>query len=161
YLRGMASLYRWTKESNDQALQLFYKAIKLDPNFASAYATAAWCYVWQKTQGWESDDAHHTREAIRGARHAVDLGKADAVALSAGGYALAHIAGELEDGSAFIERALALNPNLAAGWLNSGWVKIWLGEPEVALKHLAQAMRLSPFDPLLFRMQGAIASAHF
>src|SRR5262249_12141747 len=28
-------------------------------------------------------------------------------------------------------------------------------------KHLAQAMRLSPFDPLLFRMQGAIASAHF
>src|SRR5262249_43129524 len=90
YLRGMASLYRWTKESNDQALQLFYKAIKLDPNFASAYATAAWCYVWQKTQGWESDDAHHTREAIRVARHAVDLGKADAVALSAGGYALAH-----------------------------------------------------------------------
>jgi tetratricopeptide (TPR) repeat protein len=74
----------------------------------------------------------------------VDLGKDDAVALSAGGYALAHIAGDLDGGAAYIELALVLNPNLAGTWLNSGWVRIWLGEPDLAIEHLARAMRLSP-----------------
>jgi tetratricopeptide (TPR) repeat protein len=36
-----------------------------------------------------------------------------------------------------------------------------LGEPELAIKHLRHAMLLSPFDPLLDRMQAAIATAHF
>ena len=161
YLRGLASLYQWTRESNSEALRLLYKAIEFDPNFASAYGIAAWCYVWRKTQGWVIAGAQESAEAIRLARRAVQLGKDDAIALSAGGYALAHIAGDLDDGAAFIDRALVLNPNLAGAWLNSGWVKIWLGEPDVAIEHLARAMRLSPLDPILFRMQGATASAHF
>jgi len=31
FLRGIASLHSWTKESNDEALRLFNKAIELDP----------------------------------------------------------------------------------------------------------------------------------
>ena len=60
-----------------------------------------------------------------------------------------------------IDRALALNPNLAAAWFCSGWVRVCLGEPEAAIKHLAYAIRLSPFDPLSGHMQAAIATAHF
>jgi TolB-like protein/class 3 adenylate cyclase len=41
YLRGMASLHQWTKESSDEALRLFYRAFELDPGFASAYGMAA------------------------------------------------------------------------------------------------------------------------
>ncbi|MFZ0346781.1 MAG: adenylate/guanylate cyclase domain-containing protein, partial [Pseudolabrys sp.] len=37
FLRGIASLHSWTKESNDEALRLFNKAIELDSDFASAY----------------------------------------------------------------------------------------------------------------------------
>jgi len=43
YLRGMASLRQWTKEGNDEAQRLFYKAIELDQDFSSAYGMAAWC----------------------------------------------------------------------------------------------------------------------
>jgi TolB-like protein/tetratricopeptide (TPR) repeat protein len=161
YLRAMASLYRWTRESNDEALRLLYKAVELDPNLAFAYGVAAWCYVWRKTQSWVGDSAQESAEGTRLARLAVELGKDDAIALSAGGYALAHIAGDLEGGAGFIERALVLNPNLSGTWLNSGWVNVWLGQPELAIEHLARAMRLSPRDPILFRMQGATASAHF
>jgi TolB-like protein len=42
FLRGMAKLHHGTKEAIDQALPLFYKAIEFDPDFASAYAMAAW-----------------------------------------------------------------------------------------------------------------------
>ncbi|MFY9817670.1 MAG: hypothetical protein WAK36_13420, partial [Pseudolabrys sp.] len=56
----------------------------------------------------------------------------DAAALSAGGYTLAYVVGELDDGAAFIDRALALNPNLAAAWYHSGVARNWLGEPDSA-----------------------------
>ena len=52
YLRGMASLHQGTREAINEALPLFTKAIELDPDFASAYAMAAWCYFWRKINGW-------------------------------------------------------------------------------------------------------------
>jgi len=60
-----------------------------------------------------------------------------------------------------IDRALMLNPNLATAWLFSGWARVWLGEPELALEHLARAMRLSPQDPQFFNMRAAAAAAYF
>jgi adenylate cyclase len=91
----------------------------------------------------------------------VELDKDDVAALSAGGRALAYVVGDLDDGAAFIDRALALNPNLAAAWLYSGMVRVWLGEPDLAVEQLARAMRLSPLDPHIVRMQAATAHAHF
>ncbi len=95
------------------------------------------------------------------ARRAVELDKDDAVALSCGGFALAYVAGELDPGIAFIDRALLLNPNLATAWIVSGWVRVWLGEPEVEIEHLARATRLSPLDPLTNRTRTTTAHAHF
>src|SRR5262249_27460303 len=43
FLRGMASLHQWKKDDVQEALQLFYRAIELDPKFASAYGAAAQC----------------------------------------------------------------------------------------------------------------------
>jgi tetratricopeptide (TPR) repeat protein len=80
---------------------------------------------------------------------------------STAGIALAFVVGDLDDGVALTDRALVLNPNLAWAWLFSGWVKVWLGEPEVAIERVARALRLSPQDPHSFSMQSAIASAHF
>jgi Flp pilus assembly protein TadD len=40
-------------------------------------------------------------------------------------------------------------------------VRVYLGEPDLAVKHLAQAMRLSPFDPQTFQLATATALAHF
>jgi tetratricopeptide (TPR) repeat protein len=100
-------------------------------------------------------------EAARVARRAVELGKEDAVALSTGGFALAYVAGDFDDGAAFIDQALALNPNLASAWTVSGWVRIFLGQHETAFEHFAHSMRLSPLDPLMFVAQNGIALVHF
>jgi TolB-like protein/Tfp pilus assembly protein PilF len=161
FLRGIASLHSWTKESNDEALRLFNKAIELDPDFASAYGMASWCYVRRKGSRWIIDRAQETAETARLARRAAELGWDDAVALAWGGFALAYVVHDVEVGAALIDRALQLNPNLAEAWHFSGWVRIYLGEPEVAIEHLAHAMRLSPLDPLTFVAQMAIAFAHF
>jgi adenylate cyclase len=60
-----------------------------------------------------------------------------------------------------IARALALNANLRMAWHVSGFIKVWLGEPETALDHFAKAERLSPLDPLLFNTHLGVAHAHF
>ena len=54
FLRGMAAFHRRTREANDEALRLFYKAIELDPDFASAYGMAARCYSQRKGK-WLDD----------------------------------------------------------------------------------------------------------
>jgi TolB-like protein/class 3 adenylate cyclase len=160
FLRGLASLHKWTRESSDDALRYFYRSIELDPAFAAAYGMAAWCFVWRKVNGWFGDRAKDVAEAERLARRAVELGPDDAVALSGGGYALVFVVHDLDDGAAFIERALALNPNLSWALHSSGWTRAFLGDPDAAIKHLTNAIRLSPLDPLTFRAQGGIAFAH-
>ena len=161
FLRGIASLHSWTKESNDEALRLFNKAIELDPDFASAYGMASWCYVRRKGSRWMTDRVQETAEAARLGRRAVELGWDDPVALAWGGFSLAYVVHDVEVGATLIDRALLLNPNLAEAWHFSGWVRIYLGQPEIAIEHLAHAMRLSPVDPLTFVALMAIAFAHF
>jgi adenylate cyclase len=161
YLRGMASFYQWTREGFSEGLRLFYRAIELDPDFASAHGMAAFCYGMLKVSGWMTMGAKEIAETERLARRAVALGKDDAVALATSGLQIAFVMRDLDAGTAFIDRALVLDPNLAMGWVFSGWMRIYGGEPDVAIEHLARAMRLSPFDPLMPRMQSATAFAHF
>ena len=53
-----------------------------------------------------------------------------------------------------------LNPNLAAAWFLGGFLRVWRGEPDGAIEHFARAMRLSPLDPEMYRMQAGMALAH-
>ena len=161
YLRGMANVNQWTRASNDEALRSFYKAIELDPEFAAAYGMAAWCYIWRKLNGWVSDGAQETSEGARLAKRAVELGKDDAVALCRGGHAFSWFFRDLDNSAVFIDRALALNPNLAAAWNLSGWVRAYRGELDLAIEHQARAMRFSPIDPFLYNMYIGTAFAHF
>lgn len=61
YLRGLTRFHLATKAGLDEALQLFYKAIELDPEYASAYGMAAWCYYWRKMNRWITDRAAEGR----------------------------------------------------------------------------------------------------
>ena len=162
YLRGLAKVYQFgNRQANDEALRLFNSAIELDPDFASAYGRAAYCYVRAKVNGWISVTANEIAEVTRLAQRAVELGKDDAIALAASGWALAYVVRDLEVGAGLIDRALVLNSNLAEAWICGGWVKNWLGEPEAAIERFARAMRLSPLDPWVTRMRGGTAYAHF
>ena len=161
YMRGIASAYQWTNEANSEALRHYYKAIELDPNFALAHALATCCYSWRKINRRVTDTAREIAETKRLAERATQLGQDDAQVLCWSGAALAFVVGEVDAGVALVDRALRLNPNLMDAWLSSGLVRLVLGEWNLAVEHFARAIRLSPFDPLLFLMQGGTASGHF
>lgn len=161
YLRGTAKLNSGTRDAIEVALPLFYKATELDPEFASAYGMAAWCHLWRKVNGWMVDRPGEIAEGVRLARLAVEFGRDDAVALTRAGHALGHFTGDLDGGIALIDRAMLLNPNLASAWFLGGFLRALNGEPISALEHFDHAVRLSPLDPEIFRMQVGMALAHF
>ena len=160
-MRGLASFQKWGRDAIDEALRLAYRAIELDPNYAMPYGLALSCYVVRKTSGWTTDPARETAETARLAAKVTEVGHDEAFALASAGFALANIVGDLDAGSALIERALELNPNGSLPLTQCGFVRIWLGQPEVAIEHLQKAMRLSPLDTLMFMMQIGMAFAHY
>jgi TolB-like protein/class 3 adenylate cyclase/Tfp pilus assembly protein PilF len=161
YLRGMAAMYKWSPDGVAEALKYFYRAIEIDPEYGIAYAMAARCFNVRAVTSPLEFDADDVEEAERLCRLAADLGRNDAMALSMTGVTLGYAVRDVPGGAALTTRALALNPNLAAAWLNDGWLQQWLGNPKIAIEHVGRAMELSPHDPTIFQMQAALAGAHF
>ena len=160
YLRGVDNLYSQTLESTSEALRLFHKAIELDPKFASPYAMAAFCYSQRKAFGLVTNRSQDIAEAAPLARRAMELTRDDALAIARAGMVLAYVVEDFDSGALLLERARALSPNLSAVWHASGWLKVWLGEPETAIEYLERFVRISPLDPLLHSVRSAIAFAH-
>ncbi len=160
YLRGVASLKEGSRSATDQALPHFRKAIELDPDYASAYGMASSCIFWRKVNGWMTDPKEEIREGIRLARIAIELGKNDAIALARGGHALAHFTGDMDGGIALLERARVLDPNLVSAWFLGGFLSALNGDYDRAIAQFSWAMRLSPLDREMYRMQAGMALAN-
>jgi len=161
YLRGMAAFHAFSKENNAAALEFFYKALELDPKFASPYGMVARCYLQRKGFNWVTDREHEAEQTARMARQAAELGRNDPIALAAAGSALVIVLGDFKGGLSLIEQSLAINPNLAWAVMFSANAMAYLGDPEGALARATLAMRLSPQDPQMFGMQLAAAWPHF
>ena len=56
-----------------------------------------------------------------------------------------------------VDRALALNPSYARGWNVSGFLRVFAGQPDLAIEHAETALRLSPRE----RMGTPLGMAHF
>jgi TolB-like protein/tetratricopeptide (TPR) repeat protein len=161
HMRGVGNFYQWTKAGMEEALRLFYEAMKIDPDFSLPYGMAANCYVALRSTGWVADFAPFVPKVVELVAQAPEVGRDDAFTLGSTGFAAANILNDLDAGAALLDRALALNANFAQVWVQSAYVRAWLGEPELALAHTERARRLSPVDPQTFTIDGAAALAHF
>jgi adenylate cyclase len=45
---------------------------------------------------------------------------------------------------ALVDRALTLNPSFARGWHISGTLRLWAGQPDLAVANIEASLRLSP-----------------
>ena len=160
FLRAMAHHHLFTRDSLLEARRLFRRVTDLDPAYASAYGFGTWSITVSLTNGWLADPEREVAEGVRLARRAVAIGMDDPVALLFGGGGLGDLAGETESGIVYVDRAIALNPNLSLAWGVSGWLHMYLGEHTDALVRLERAMRLSPLDLHAYRFYTAVAWTH-
>ena len=75
-------------------------------------------------------------------------------------YALAYFGEDIGATIALVDRALALNPNYARGWHISGVLKLYAGQPDIAIEHSEASLRLSP-RARVGRSLSLIGAAHF
>jgi TolB-like protein/class 3 adenylate cyclase/tetratricopeptide (TPR) repeat protein len=158
YLRGLACLSPLTPDNIEQALGLFVKAAALDPDYASAYGMAMVCHANRAGFGVARDLAAEKSEVARLWQMVVRVGQDDGVALAQAAWGVAYVLRDLSSAKQLIDRALGLNSNLASAWANSGFINVWLGQPELALEHLGRAGRLDPGSISHF---SAMAHAYF
>jgi adenylate cyclase len=161
YLRGLALLYRFTKEGHEQSMPLFQKAVELDPDFALAQAAIAGWYISGKAFAWIKVGDREIVEADHLARLLLRLSNDDARVLAHAGQALTYVVGNLKEGAPVLDQAIRLDPNLAVARLWGGGAKLYLGELDAAIEHFQRAVRLSPLEPRTFLAYSGLTSAHF
>jgi TolB-like protein/class 3 adenylate cyclase/Tfp pilus assembly protein PilF len=159
-LRGMAHSYVKTKEAQEAALRLFYRAIELDPDYATPYGLAARIYSTRAGSDRMADKDWEGAEVRRLAVQVSAIGRDDALALCWAGFSLVRVCREYDTGAALVDQALSVNQNLAIGWQSRGWVSLFLGQHEAAIEQLTHALRLSPLDPESFQSEAAMAFSH-
>jgi TolB-like protein/class 3 adenylate cyclase len=159
YLRAYAMFWSSAKHI-PEALRLTKQAIASDPRYGPALAWAAYCYV-ALIHGNQSENREaNRREGVDFARRALQVAGDDPGVLTNASYALAYFGEDIGAMMALVDRALALNPSFARGWYISGVIKLWAGQPDVAIEHVEASMRISPRAPIGPAL-GVIGGAHF
>jgi adenylate cyclase len=127
-----------------EALRLLDQAIARDPTYGLALAWAAICRFLRCLNGQSDDPEADKREGIDLARRALKASPDDPGVLANAAAVLAYFGEDIGAMMAFVDRALALNPSFARGWHISGVVKVWCGQPDIAMEHIDASLRLSP-----------------
>jgi adenylate cyclase len=143
YLRAYAMAFS-SSSRYPEALHLTEQAIERDPHYGPALAWAAQCCYRLLI-----DDRSKDREAdrLKGAsfaRRALEAAGDDPGSLANAALAMAYFGEDIGAMIALVDRALVLNPNFARGWHISGMLRLWAGQPDIAIEHNEAALRLSP-----------------
>jgi tetratricopeptide (TPR) repeat protein len=141
YLRGQDYLYRLTKRSVERAIQLFEKAIELDPRYAAAYAGCSSAYgqmYWLFAR-----DAKYRDRAQELSFKALMYDNNLAEAYTAMGLSY-FIGGKFEEASASSRKAIELDPDDFIAHWTLGRIHFTNGEFEQALGLYRRVIELKP-----------------
>ena len=147
FLRGRTYL-QGTKQTHLKARKLFDQAIKLDPDFAAAYAEKSFTYFSSFIMPM-SRNKKIIKASIKAAERAVELDDSLPLAHARLGWAY-FAARRHEEAMAEGERAVALGPNDAESHAQLGNLLNWTGNPEKGIGLIKKAMRLSPNYPYYY-----------
>jgi adenylate cyclase len=140
-LRGRENFSRTTRDSNDEAQDMFQRAIDLDPSYAAAYAELGLTLIEAVASGWTGFIADDLARAETLAQKALLLDSASTSAYRL--LAEVHLARRRFDlALGQIDRALEINPSDAESFLTRGTILVWAGRAAEALPWLEGALRL-------------------
>jgi len=154
YLRALPHLYSWQRERNALALDLLGRAIERDPGYGIALAVAGWSYAQLHVNGWTEDPESDRRKGVDLTRRALQISPDDPDVLAIAAFVLGYFGEDIDAAIALIDRCLVLNPSFARAWFASGQLRLFAGQPNVALEHFDTSLRLSPRDRQAFYLIG-------
>jgi TolB-like protein/class 3 adenylate cyclase len=146
YLRALKCTQAWDRQRTIEGLGLLEQAITRDPGFGTALSLAALCHLMQHLNGWTEEPETSRLAGLDLARRTLRAGAEDPCAIIRAAYVLGYFGEDIGIALALADRALEMNPSFAIGWYYSAYLRLWAGLPDLAIEHLATAVRLSPHD---------------
>ena len=159
-LRAMGEQQLLEREHVDRAIEMTRRAIALDPRFGLAHAHLASFIQRRRMYGWMQDEVAETEEGIRLAHQAVRLEPNDPIVLTEAAFALGHLNSDLATAIPWLDRAISLNPNSAFAFGRGAIVRNFAGDYETAETHAQRALRLSPYDTMIYAFTKARGDSH-
>jgi adenylate cyclase len=158
YLRALPHAHVSMPGDADRALVLLDQALTLQPDYAAAHASAAWCYEQRYLRG-----GLHEADKVAGLRHAraaIESGADDAMTLATAGFCIGLIAHDYEAAMNTIDRALGLTGSSALALSFGAVILGHAGQSERAIEYGERALRLSPADFMLYMPYTGLATAY-
>jgi TolB-like protein/class 3 adenylate cyclase len=143
-LRALSYAFSWERRGIVQALELLRQAIERDPRYGRALVWAARCNHDLHVSGWTELPEVNRRDGVDFARRALGVAGDDPEVLANAAYTLAYFGEDIYAAVALVDRALEINQSFARGWQQSGWLRLWAGQPNLAIAHFETSLRLSP-----------------
>jgi adenylate cyclase len=146
YLRALQCTQAWDKQRTIEGLGLLGRALARDPGFGTALSLSALCHLMLHMNGWTKEPETSRLAGLDLARRTLRAGAEDPCAIIRAAYALGYFGEDIGIALALADRALEMNPSFAVGWYYSAYLRLWAGLADLAIEHLATAVRLSPHD---------------
>lgn len=160
-LRALHIINSLDKNTFMQARDYLQKAMDEDPQFAMPAAWAARWYSLYVGQGWSADPPADCARAMELAGKAIELDAQNALALATYGHLQSFLLHDYDSALIYFDRALAACPNHSFAWFYSSPTLSYVGRGEQAVRHMEQALRLSPLDRNLFAYYSGMNLAHY
>jgi serine/threonine protein kinase/Tfp pilus assembly protein PilF len=144
YLKGREYYCRYSKQDNENAIELFKKALELDPDYALAYAGLGDAYAQRPSKfgfPWAWVDS-----SIAMSQNAISLDPTLAEGYKALGLGYQY-KGWFKRSLETYRKAVDLNPNYDPAVANIGWVSAELGNFDEAWRWLKRSVALNPMLP--------------
>jgi TolB-like protein/Tfp pilus assembly protein PilF len=130
------------KEADENARQMFQKAIELDPKYSDAYAWLGNVLILAQVNQW-SHDLRAFDRALQLEQQSIALDNSNAFAYAMMSFSYTSTR-QYDLGITAAERALAFDPNLAEGYNNLAFALSSSGKPAEGVVAAHEAMRLDP-----------------
>jgi adenylate cyclase len=132
YLQALPHTLWQERDRIARALDLLGSAIEREPRYGPALALAAHCHQQILNNGWFDDREATRRTALDFTRRAIRVGGDDPGVLGTAALVLGSF-GDIDAALALVDHSLAVDPSFAFGWYRSGMLRLWAGQPDVAI----------------------------
>jgi adenylate cyclase len=143
YLRALRHHQSEDREGIFQALNMVRQAIARDPRYGIALSLAALCHGRLYVTGWDDPDNRPARGSRSGSAGTSRCWAGSECSrqgrLRVWQFGRGHRCRYRVD-----RPCRRAEPSFDIGWSNSAWLRLWAGQPDLALDYFATSVRLSP-----------------
>lgn len=155
-LRGFERYQQFSREANEESRELFLEAIRLDPDYARAYANVALTYGTAVNFDWTDEPDDEIRLGLEYAERALELD--DSIPQIYLTRSMLYLAQDRHDAAVEAgRRTIEVHPNYADGHAALAFVQSYAGQLEESLEAIREAKRINPqYSYIYLALEGRI-----